>query len=260
VDVYKLESELGYSHEQARSVRTYLESKNLISFKCKVPCVRITPDGIDEAVRIMAETYRSKEQRVLQKLYDERQRRYTNPHQPDELARELGLDLRETQDIVVELERKGLTEGNDQATWIAIPGIEFIESGRQLRGEAGTNISYTTNVNAPIYGGLMQGTHDSTQNITLTNHQPIGEILPKLVELIEAIKQADFLDKEDVVADLEKAHQLAQGEQTEGSWKRIQAKLNAAKTTMEISGMAYKSLPYWPLIWEYFHHIPNLIK
>ncbi len=200
----------------------------------------------------MAETYRSKERRILQKLYDERERRYTNPHEPEELARELNLDLRETQDIVIELERKGLTEGNDQAPWIVGPGMEAIESGDQQPGAS--SISYNTNIYGDNKGNIAQGGQGHNQ--TVINNQPISEILPKLAELIAAVRQADFPDKDDVVRDLEKAQELAianpNATPIEGVWKRIQGKLDVAKTSMEIVGFGYNSLPYWPLVWNFF--------
>src|SRR5829696_9104028 len=89
--------------EEGNKLFSYLSAKGLVEGHT-FGHIAITDRGIDEIERIMTETYRSKERRVLQKLYDERDRRYTNPHQPDELARELNLDLREAQDIVVELE------------------------------------------------------------------------------------------------------------------------------------------------------------
>jgi hypothetical protein len=49
----------------------------------------------------------------------------------------------------------------------------------QLNSE-GKAVHYTTNIQGHNYGGIQQGTHNSTQNISLTNNQPIGEMLPSV--------------------------------------------------------------------------------
>src|SRR5205085_3565823 len=212
----------------------------------------ITAKGIDEVERTMQSSYAEKEYRVLHQIYDMGGPNHMGWVDIQDLFRELGMDNNEVNEILIDLdERKSLIEGLDQVVKMKPAGIEEIEATMQNPSGATMNFppyivnNYTTNIGGHNYGGIQQNTTDSTQTITLISNQPIGEILPKLVELIQAVRQSDFPDKEDAVADLEKAHQLAQGEQSEGKWKRIQAKLNAAKTTMELAGLAYKSLPYW---------------
>lgn len=249
-----VESELGYSRDELRSIVKYLESKDLISFKCRVPCVRITTRGIGEVERIMAENYRSKERRVLQKLYDERERKYTNPHQPDELARELGLDLRETQDIVVELERKGLTEGNDQATWIVAAGMEAIESAGQQEGVA-PGISYTTNIHGPNYGGIQQGTHGSTQNITLTNtnNPDFDRALTSIVEIIRASTLPTH-DKEELEGEVGNVNKLALRDPAPGLLERVKSRLDLVKIGLQGTDLLIKASPHLEVAWEYLKH------
>lgn len=48
VNFEQAQSELGYSDNQIRGVVQYLESKGLVSFQCRVTCIRITTRGIDE--------------------------------------------------------------------------------------------------------------------------------------------------------------------------------------------------------------------
>jgi Mn-dependent DtxR family transcriptional regulator len=252
VNITQVHSELGCSREEARSVHQYLESKGLISWKCRVMHVRITPRGIDEVERIMAETYRSKERRVLQKLYDERERRYTNPHQPEELARELNLDLREVQDIVIELESKGLTDGNDQSTWIIAAGLLEIESGGQRTGAASTTINYTANIGTN-YGNLDQGGRGNTQSVTLTNNPDFERTLTGLIELLRA-SDISQLDKDDIIHDVERVKQLAQQNDTPGALERAQKKLDAVKTGIEVADsggeLLGKALPYITALWQ----------
>lgn len=82
---------------------------------------------------------------------------------------------------------------------------------------AGEAMAGLMEAHVPDAGGIQQGGQGNIQNISLTNNQPIGEILPKLAELIVAVEQADFPYKEEVVQELEKVRTLAEGEQNEGT-------------------------------------------
>jgi hypothetical protein len=196
--------EIDYDNE-ASKIGRYLREEELISWGT-FAWIAMTPKGRSEAERIMVETYRSKERRVLQKLYDERERKYTNPHQPDELAHELGLELRETQDIVVELERKGLTEGNDQATWIVAAGMEVIESGGQQAGAAG--ISFTTNIHGPNYGGIQQGGQGNTQTNVVVGSD-FEQAMRRLLAGIEQSASLSSLQKIRAKGDIQTLNELA---------------------------------------------------
>ena len=104
-----------------------------------------------------------------------------------------------------------------------------------------------------VYGAIQIDGQNNAQTVTTTiNRESISEILPKLIELINEVAKADFENKEDVVKDLEKVHQLASSDNPKDKWLLIQAKLTSAKTAMELVGFAYHSLPYWPQIWDYF--------
>jgi len=193
----------------------------------------------------MTERYAEKERRVLQKLYDERETRGEQGFSPEELAKILKLDVRDVQDVILELDKVGWTEGTDEVSWISFAGIKEIEKLPDT--PISPNI---VNFNAPNTGPVQIGYHQTQQNVF--QNQSIEEILPKLAELIRAIKAADFVDKDEVIADLEKIQSLAHGNISEGVWNRIQTKLTAAKTTMEVAGLVYKTYPYWPQIWAFF--------
>jgi len=45
-----------------------------------------------------------------------------------------------------------------------------------------------------VEGGIQQGPNN-VQSINITNYQPIGEILPHLIKLIEAVKAESFDEK-----------------------------------------------------------------
>ncbi|MEK6279366.1 MAG: hypothetical protein AABN95_03355 [Acidobacteriota bacterium] len=242
VETTALSKEIGMVEPEIALVANYLKAEKLIEFR-NFNFVNITHQGTIEADRIMTERFEEKERRVLQKHYDERDRHPRGIH-PDELAAALDMELRDVQEIILELDNKKWIGGSDEVSWILPAGIKEIE---KLPEQPAQNI---VQFYGPNTGSVQIGSHQ-TQNISY--NQPISEILPKLAELIAAVRQRDFEDKDEVVADLERVQSLAQGEINEGTLKRIQTKLTAAKTTMEIVGLAYQSLPYWPLIWGFFH-------
>lgn len=239
----ELAEKLGLETTAFRRHAVYLKEEGLVKFQT-FSSIALTHEGRKEAERIMSERYVEKERRVLQKHFDERQTRNENGFAPDELARQLGLDVDEVCEIVVELTEAGLLGGTDEVSWISPAGIREIEKK--------PNVPITPNIvhfHGPNTGPVQIGSNP-IQNISY--NQPLAEILPKLAELIAAIGNQDFADKDEVVADLEKVQALASGDVNDGTLKRIQTRLTAAKTTMEITGLAYKSLPFWPQIWDYF--------
>jgi Mn-dependent DtxR family transcriptional regulator len=215
--------------------------------------ISLTPEGIREAERIVELRYAEKERRVLQKLYDERERRYTNPHQPDELARELNLDLREVQDIVIELERKGLTKGNDQATWIIAAGMELIESGGQQIAAPG--VSFTTNIHGPNYGGIQQGGQGNTQNVTLTNtnNADFDRALASIVELIRA-SNLPAHDKEELEGEIVNVNKLALREPSPGLLERAKSRLDLVRLGLQGGDLLIKAGPHLEVAWEFLKH------
>lgn len=246
----ELLADLGIEEEEGNKLFSYLSAKGLVEGHT-FGHIAITDRGIDAIERIMAETYRSKERRVLQKLYDERDRRYTNPHQPDELARELNLDLREAQDIVVELERKGLTDGNDQATWIIAAGLEEIESGGQRPG-ATPGVSFTTNIHGPNYGGIQQGGQGNTQNVTLTNtnNADFDRALASIVELIRASNlPAD--DKQELEGEVGNVNKLALREPAPGLLDRAKSRLDMVRLGLQGTDLLIKASPHLETAWEF---------
>jgi hypothetical protein len=223
-------------------IALYLREEGLVKFQ-SFSSIALSHEGRKVAERIMAERYEEKERRVLRKHYDERERHPRGIH-PDELAAALDMELRDVYEIILELDNKKWIGGTDEVSWILPAGMKEIE--RLPEQHITPNIVH---FHGPNTGPIQIGSHQ-TQNVSY--NQSMTEILPKLAELIAALKAQNFEDKDEVIADLEKVQSLAHGEVNEGTWKRIQTRLTAAKTTMEITGLAYKSLPYWPMVWEYF--------
>jgi hypothetical protein len=240
----ELAEKLNMETTEFRRHAVYLKEEELVKFQT-FGSIAITHRGRKEVERIMAERYVERERRVLQRHYDDRHAaRNERGFSPDELARELNLDFHEVCEMVLGLTTAGLLAGTDEVSWISPLGIKEIE--RVPDTPISPNIVH---FHGPNTGPVQIGSNQTQNNYY---NQALTEVLPKLAEMISAVKAQNFDDKDEVLADLEKVHALASGDVNEGVWKRIQTRLTAAKTTMEITGLAYKSLPYWPLIWDHF--------
>jgi hypothetical protein len=188
---------------------------------------------------------------VLKDLYDLSKANDGNPVAISLLAQRLRMNSRDVSHLLEKLYEDQLIDWvHEDQVIVRSEGIAIIEG-------SSASAMNVLNIHGPNYGGIQQGTHSSTQTVNIFNSQTIGDILPQLKELLDAVRKESFPDKDDAIRDLEKAHQLALANPTaspsDGVWTRIQTKLNAAKTTMEIAGLAYRSLPYWPVVWEFFH-------
>jgi hypothetical protein len=217
----------------------------------------ISPIGAKEVERTMAETYAEKAFRVLKTIHETKNKESNGWVNIWDLQKELpDISSHELNMILGDLEkRKGLIDSNDQAVWMIGPGIEELEQAQRHPERSTPNFpayinNYTVNIHGDNQGNIAQASQGNNQSVI--NHQPISEILPKLAELIEAVKQAEFEDRDEVVRDLEKVQQLAQSQDPKSKWALIQSKLSSAKTGMELVGYGYSSLPYWPVIWQYF--------
>lgn len=246
-DIYQKEpeEELGFSDEEAKITKTYLFKKGMIEGSM-VNHFRITTGGLDEAERIMKATFVENERRVLQKLYVERDRRNTSPHEPKELANELNIDIREVYDILAELEKQDLISGVDQAVWIIPAGIKLIESGGQPAGAAVPNISFTTNVHGPMYGGVQQGVHGNTQNIS----NQIGSFDEAANKLLSLIENSDLTtaNKIIVAGDVQTLIQLNKLEKTPEVKEAAKLKLSSLDKALSLSADLYTlAVPLLPI-------------
>jgi hypothetical protein len=217
---------------------------------------------LDGSIELNPVALQSKRYHVLRKLYEMAPNDKHGDIEVGKLAQALGMQYHEANRILLYWQDKGMVRSpSDESVALTPYAIDEIETTIQFPDRPTEHfstqvINYTDN-RITIHGdniGQAQAGNNAVQYINI--NQGISEILPKLTDLINAVKQADFPDKEDVVRDLEKAHELALANPDitpkEGIWKRIQGKLDVAKTTMEIAGYAYTSLPYWPVIWKFF--------
>jgi hypothetical protein len=200
------------------------------------------PPRIKEVEKVMSERFEQKERRVLQKLYEVRD---SHPQGvvPDELAAALNLRIDEVYQIIAELEEKKWIGGNDEASWILPAGIKEIE---RIPETPTPNIIINNPQNSPI----SLGAH-SNQTVTY-NNQSVQEILPALTHLIQDLYALDSPTRGDAIAELQKVESLAKDEMNAGKWQMIQSRLLTTKTALEIAKLGADSLPYWPIVWNFF--------
>lgn len=252
----QLESELGISDEDGTNVLTQLSSKGLAEF-FTYGHARITPRGIEEAERIMQSNYAEKESRVLRKLYDMGGVRHTDSVVITDLARELGMQFREINEILIDLEeRKGLIDGDEHTVRMKPAGIEVIESGGRRAG-AMTGTTYNVNI-GQNYGGIQQGGQGNVQNITLshTNNPDFDKALASIVELIRASSIPED-EKEELQSEVQSINKLALKEQNQGTLERAKLKLDYLKTTLTAADLAVKAAPYITAIYHFFQSLPH---
>lgn len=239
--------------EEADKVSHYLEDEQLISFPT-YGTVALTHRGRKEAERLHSLPYSEVEGRVLWMINELCRGSFTKLVLIEHIAQQLVMKFGDVSPVVTDLdERRGYIKAYNETVLLLPAGKEALDKVKKAKpAEKLSSDVFITHVHGDNLGAIQVG-HGNTQSVV--THQSMTEILPKLAEFIEAVKKQDFDDKEDVVKDLDQAHKLAQGEINEGVWRRIQAKLTAAKTTMEVAGLAYKTYPYWPQIWAFFSRL-----
>jgi hypothetical protein len=254
VSTSQLESELGLSDEEGTNVLIHLQTRGLADF-FTFGHANITPKGVEEVERIMEISYAEKEALVLQKIYDMGGVYHMDSVMIDALVKELGLIYREVNQILIDLEkRKELIDGDEVSVRMKPAGIEVIESGGRRAG-ATPGISYTTNIHGPNYGGIQQGTHGSTQNITLTNtnNTDFDRALASIVELIRASNlRAD--DKQELEGEVENVNKLALREPAPGLLERAKSRLDIVKLGLQGTDLLIKAGPHLEVAWEYLKH------
>lgn len=252
IPLSQIDSDLGISDEEDTTIVTYLSAKGLANYST-FGHVSITARGIDEAERAMQSSYAEKERRVLQRIHDMGGVRHTDWVLIDALVQDLGMTFRELNDILIDLEeRKGFIDGVEQAVRMIPAGIEVLEGGGE-GATASPNVSYTTNIHGPNYGGIQQGGERNVQNITLTNNPDFDKAIASLVELIRTSSLPDD-DKEEIEDELSKVNKLALREPGSGLLERAKTRLDVVKLAMTGTDIAIKAAPHLETLWELIKH------
>jgi hypothetical protein len=254
VNTGQLDSELGISDEEGTNVLTHLQIRGMADF-FTFGHANITPKGVEEVERIMEMSYAEKEALVLQKIYEMGGVYHMDSVLINDLVKELGLIYREVNQILIDLEtRKELIDGDEESVRMKPAGIELIESGGRRTG-ATREISFTTNIHGPNYGGIQQGGQGNTQNITLTNttNPDFDRALASIVELIRASSiPAD--DKQELEEEVGKVNKLALKEPAPGLLERAKSRLDMVKLGIQGTELAIKVSPHLEVAWEYLKH------
>ncbi|MCA1576981.1 MAG: hypothetical protein LC794_06410 [Acidobacteria bacterium] len=240
---------------EATRICQYLHRENFVTW-VSFERIALTPAGTREAERIRDSRFKKKEARILDDLYN----RY-NSVPPDikvvttiEEFEHLKIPENELKLILSDLAERRLVDFQDDEADITHSGLRYVEARHRNQSPPTRGDSYTMHIGS-VEGGVQQGPN-SVQNINITNYQPISEILPHLIKLIEGVKAESFDEKDDVIRDLEKVRELAlsnpQATPKDTVWTRVNAKLIAAKTSMDIAGVVVKTYPQWAKVLEFF--------
>lgn len=245
-----VKSSLGYSDPEAKSAAQYLENKRLVTFRCKVPCIKITPRGVDEVDRLME----NQKKQVLGKLYKLASGRLQSIPVSD-LAESLGLSFEETYDDLKFWEDRNLVEMSHdvdreyESVKLTRLGLDAVEHPGQGT-PAGSQITYNMNIGAN-YGGAQQGGYGNIQNVTLTNtnNPDIDRVLGTLLELIRS-SQIPADDKQELEDEVGKVNKLALREPAPGMLERAKSRLDMIKLAITGTDIAMKAAPHLNTLWE----------
>lgn len=213
---------------------------------------RFTADGLDKAEGLLKMQMIEKERLVLKKIYDLGGPTHTDWVPIDRLQKELGMQFRELNGILLDFERKkGWVEGPDEAIGLTPAGVREVENpGGDTRG-GGTTIHNV--FHAPVQGAWIQGGQGHTQHNTFSNNPKIDETISAVVQLIQ---QSDLnnLDKEDILKDVERLKELSAKEQTPDTLSRVEKRIGMVKTGIETAQkggeLLLKVSPYLATLWQ----------
>jgi predicted transcriptional regulator len=233
VNVSRLLSEIGCSREEARSVHEYLESKGLISWKCRVMHVRITPAGIDEVERIM----QNQKGQALEKLYELAGGRIQFVAMSD-LAQSLGRSFDETYDDLGYWADRGFVEMSNnvdkeyEEVKLTRAGLNAIEqpnnpgtpNGRQQ------NITYNLSLH-DNRGNISMGGHGNTQTNVVVGSD-FENAIRQLVAGIEQSQVLSPLQKIRVKSDVQAVNDLARVKKTPEIVTEARSRIDGIQTVL----------------------------
>ena len=214
--------------------------------------VRILPPGIEKAEELLNMQMVEKERLVLKKIYDLGGPTHLDWVPIDRLQKELGMNFRELNGILLDFERKkGWAEGPDEAIGLTPAGVREYENPGADARSGGTTIHNV--FHAPVQGGFIQGGQGHTQHNVYSNNPKIDEAIGAVVKLIQESNLGD-LDKEDILKDVERVKELAAKEQTPDTLQRIEKRIGMVKSGIETAEkggqLLVKVTPYLVALWQ----------
>jgi hypothetical protein len=243
-DAYKLQADLGFSHAEFGSAGDYLVSKDLITWQCAVPNVRITPRGIDS----MQNSYAEKETRVLKVIYELSGQNTTKIVGFHETVPAVGMTDREVSGICKGLEERGFIDwpGGDYVT-ITRAGIQAIDSLGQPPPKSGD--TYNLHIGTS-HGPIQQGARN-TQNIQInvTNNPDFDQAIQSLLQLIGS---SSLPVKDEIQEQVVQVNKLALQEPSPGLFEKAKFRLSMIEVGLKGTDLLIKAGPYLAIALEYF--------
>lgn len=247
VDAYKLKAELGFSSEESRAVSNYLESKDLISWKCRVPCVRITTRGID----VMQNSYAEKETLVLRKIYDLSEQNTAKPVFLQQLESEMAMGWQEVTGFCKGLDEQGFVDwppNVDSYLYITRQGIDGVQSLGKPKSPAGGD-TYHLSINN-MHGGVHQGPGGTQYiQVNITNDQEFDQAIQSLLQLIGS---SSLPLKDELHEQVVQLNNLALQEPSPGLLEKAKFRLNMVEVGLKGTDLLIKAGPYLAIVLEYF--------
>jgi len=192
--------------------------------------VRMTAQGIDEAEELIKMQMVEKERVVLRKIYDLGGPTHMDLVPIDRLSRELGMQFRELNGILLEFERKrGWVEGPDEAVQLTPGGVREVENPG---GDRAVGVKYETHFHAPFQGGFNQGP-SGTQHINIQNVK--NEFVDAIYKLLKGVEESTELSAEQkmtLAGDINTIQQLGQLDKTPEVLDAANSKIDAVSSVI----------------------------
>jgi hypothetical protein len=186
-----------------------------------------------------------KERLVLQKIYDLGGPTHMDLVPIDGLSRELGMQFRELNGILLDFERKrGWVEGPDEAVQLTPGGVREVENPG---GDRAVGVKYETHFHAPFQGGFNQGP-GGTQNINIQNiKNEFDDAVYRLLKAVEDSIQLSPVQKMTLTGDIKTIQQLGQIEKTpevvEAANSKIDGVNSVISSTADIVSLGMVIIP-----------------
>jgi hypothetical protein len=255
VEMSKVTSALKLPGEQAIAIMVQLKNKELADFPFGYAL--ITPDGIEEIDKHMAQTYAEKEFLVLKTIHEMSENSPSKAVKYGDVYNALGMSNEDFHEIITELydRKKYLGPTYDEHLKLSPSGKEFLQ-GRSNLYQSGS-INNITHINAPV-GNLQQFTNNSNQAFTQNNitNPEFNDAITSIIELVKSSAISNF-KKEDLISDIERIKQLSETEPSPELVEHAKTKINYLEMAFKGTELATKVAPYFPQIYAFFE---GLIK
>ena len=171
-----------------------------------------------------------KERLILQRIYDLGGPTHMDFVPIDRLSKELGMQFRELNGILLDFERKrGWVEGPDEAVQLTPGGVREVENPG---GERSVGVKYETHFHAPFQGGFNQGP-GGTQHIDIQNvKNEFDNAIYKLLKGVEDSTELSPVQKMTLAGDINTIQQLGQIERTPEVLEVANSKIDAVSSVI----------------------------